>query len=194
MIVSPPRGTEYKGNLELLQNPLTAIFCSNRCPGNVILRTYDIARELRDAGIATIGGFQSYMEKDALWMLLRRGKQPVVICPARGIQTMRIPADWRVPLDDGRLLLLSPFASIQRRPTIKIAELRNDLVIDLATRVFILHANPGGMVEQIAHKTISAGKPLFTIDSPYNTHLIEMGATAVNVDNCATLFSPLTST
>ena len=107
---------------------------------------------------------------------------------------MRIPADWRDPIDEGRLLLLSPFASIQRRPTAKIAELRNDLVIDLATCVFILHANPGGMVEQIAHKTVSAGKPLFTIDSPYNAHLIEMGATAVNVDNCATLFSSAIST
>ena len=27
----------------LLDEPLTALFCSNRCPGDLILKTYDIA-------------------------------------------------------------------------------------------------------------------------------------------------------
>ena len=76
-----PAGT-YKGNLDMLEERLTALFCSVRCPGDLILKTYDLARLLRDAGTPVIAGFQSPMEKDCLEILLR-GRQPVVICPAR---------------------------------------------------------------------------------------------------------------
>ena len=121
-----------KGNLRLLEEPLTALFCSARCPGDLILLTYDLARYLRDAGVPVIGGFQTPMEKECLRLLLR-GTQPVVICPARSIENMRIPADWRPALEEGRLLVLSPFPPHQRRPTAKAAEQRNDLVADLAS-------------------------------------------------------------
>ena len=55
-----------KGNLDLLEEPLTALFCSQRCPGDLILKTYDIVRAMRDAGIPVIGGFQTPMEKECL--------------------------------------------------------------------------------------------------------------------------------
>ena len=45
------------GNLNLLDEPLTALLCSNRCPGDLILKTYDLARAMRDAGVPAIGGF-----------------------------------------------------------------------------------------------------------------------------------------
>ena len=118
--VALPPETAYLGNLRLLDEPLTALFCSNRCPGDLILKTYDIARAMRDAGVPVIGGFQTPMEKECLRLLLR-GEQPVVVCPSRGINNMRIPRDWRPALDDGRLLVLSPFPATARRPT---AELR----------------------------------------------------------------------
>lgn len=38
------------GNLDLLNLPKTALFCSARCPGSAILRTYDQAAQWRDAG------------------------------------------------------------------------------------------------------------------------------------------------
>ena len=97
-----------KGNLSLLDEPLTALFCSQRCPGDLILKTYDLARAMRDAGVPVIGGFQTPMERECLRLLLR-GRQPVVVCPARGIDNMRVPRDWRAAIDDGRLLVLSPF-------------------------------------------------------------------------------------
>ena len=90
-----------KGNVRLLEEPLTALFCSQRCPGDLILKTYDLARAMRDAGVSVIGGFQTPMEKECLRLLLR-GSQPVVVCPARGIDNMRVPRDWRTALDDNR--------------------------------------------------------------------------------------------
>ena len=82
---------------------------------------------MRDAGIPVVGGFQTPLEKECLRLLLR-GEQPVVVCPARSIENMRIPGDWRRPLSQDRLLILSPFPPSCKRPTAKLAAQRNDLV------------------------------------------------------------------
>ena len=79
-----------RGNLQLLEESLTAFFCSVPCPGDLILKAYDLARTMRDAGVPVIGGFQTPMVKECLRLLLR-GSQPVVICPARGIDNMQVP-------------------------------------------------------------------------------------------------------
>ena len=86
------------------------------------------------------------------------------------------PRDWRPALDEGRLLVLSPFPATARRPTAELAAQRNDLVADLAQRVFIAHAAPGSKTEAFASKLAESGKPLLTLDSPANTNLVEMGA------------------
>ena len=44
------------GNLDLLRSQPLAFFCSIKCPGDVILRTYDLIRA-GDAGVAMIGAF-----------------------------------------------------------------------------------------------------------------------------------------
>ena len=173
-----PSETAYYGNISLLEKPMTALFCSNRCPGDIILKTYDIARAMRDAGVPVIGGFQTPMEKECLRLLLR-GSQPVVVCPARGIQNMRIPREWRPALDASNLLILSPFLPSQRRPTAKFAARRNQLVADIATRVFIAHAAPDGNTEALARRIAASGKPILTIDSPANANLLAMGAEAI---------------
>ena len=167
-----------KGNLSLLDEPLTALFCSNRCPGDLILKTYDLARAMRDAGVPIIGGFQTPMERECLRLLLR-GEQPVVVCPSRGIDNMRIPRDWRPVLDGGRLLVLSPFPATARRPTAELAAQRNDLVASLASRVFIAHAAPGSKTEAFAHRLAASGKPLLTLDSLSNANLVEMGSLVI---------------
>ena len=105
------------GNLRLLDETLTALFCSNRCPGDLILKTYDVARAMRDVDVPVVGGFQTPMERECLRLLLR-GKQPIVVCPARGIDDMRIPRGWRRALDEDRLLdeLREADAAISRIP------------------------------------------------------------------------------
>ena len=176
--VSLPPETAHRGNLLLLEEPLTAFFSSQRCPGDLILKTYDLARAIRDAGVPVIGGFQTPMEKECLRLLLR-GSQPVVVCPARGIDNMRVPRDWRAALEEDRLLILSPFPSTRRRPTAELAAQRNDLVADLAHQVFIAHAASGSKTEAFARKLAASGKPLLTLDRLANGNLVEMGALVV---------------
>ena len=89
---------------------------------------------------------------------------------------MHIPRAWRPALDEGRLLILSPFPETVRRPTAKIAAERNELVASLADRVFIAHAAVGGRTEALARRVASTGEPLLTLDSPANANLFALGA------------------
>jgi hypothetical protein len=95
-----PHSISVLGDLTILRRCTLAWFCSVKCPGDLILKTYDLARALREAQIPVIGGFHSPMEKECLKLLLR-GNQPVIICPARSIWS-RLPGEWKLPLDQGR--------------------------------------------------------------------------------------------
>jgi predicted Rossmann fold nucleotide-binding protein DprA/Smf involved in DNA uptake len=139
------------GNLDLLNLPKTALFCSVRCPGNAILAAYDKAAFWRDAGRCVISGFHSPIEKECLRILLR-GAQPIIICPARCLENMRVPGDWKAPLAAGRLLILSPFIPSQRRATADLAVLRNKFVAALADEAWFAHITPGGKAERLAQR------------------------------------------
>jgi len=151
-----------------LQSKKLALFCSRKCPGNLILKAYDLARSLRDAGTTVISGFHTPVEKECLRILLR-GTQPIIICPARSIEGMRIPAAWKQPLDQGRLLLLSPFEKKHRRMTAALAEQRNDFVVAVTDEVIFIHASSGSKTESFAHGLLDKGIPILTLNSPYNT-------------------------
>lgn len=172
------RAVAALGSVAIMRSPLLAFFCSIRCPGDLILETYDLARALRDAGVPVVSGFHTPMEKECLDLLLR-GQQPVVMCPARSIEGMRLPSTLKTAIQSGRLLLLSPFGEKDRRPTAKLAEERNRFVAALATEVFVAYANEGGKTEQLCRDLIAAGKPVLTFDSPANGRLIEIGCTPV---------------
>ena len=138
------------GNLDLLAQPKTALFCSTRCPGQAILRAYDQAAKWRDEGRCIISGFHSPVEKECLRILLR-GSQPIIICPARALPK-RVPVEWREPLANGRLLILSCFTPEESRPTTELATRRNELVAALANEVWFAHITSGGQMERLVKK------------------------------------------
>jgi predicted Rossmann fold nucleotide-binding protein DprA/Smf involved in DNA uptake len=175
------------GNLGILRGKVLALFCSVKCPGNLILQTYDAACALRDAGVTVVGGFHSPMEGECL-MLLLRGTQPVVVCPARGIEGMRLPGDWKKPMADGRLLVLSPFGEKDRRVTADLARRRNEFVAALADDLLVAHAERGSATEQLVRRALRWGKRVLTLDSPENLGLIASGAQAVGPESVTSAF------
>ena len=170
------------GDLALLDDVLTGFFCSVRCPGDVILKTYDLAKALRGAEITLIGGFQSPMEKEFLDVLLW-GRVRVVIFPARGLVNMRVPKTWRAPLTDGRLLILSFFDENIRRPTAAIVAERNTCVAAVCDRILVAHAQKNGKTEALCKQALTSRKPVLTLDSPHNAHLIALGASSFSADS-----------
>ena len=145
------------GNRALLDAPLLGLFCSRQCTGEAIVCLYDLARALRDAGVSVVSGFHSPMEQECLNLLLR-GTQPIVVCPARSLERPRLPRAWRTSIEQGRLLVLSPFPPDATRTTQKLTEARNLLVSELATTLFIAHAAPGSHTETIRHTLEASGK------------------------------------
>ena len=175
-----------KGHLNILGKTLIDFFCSVRCPGDAILKTYDLARMLRETNATIVGGFQSPMEKECLDLLLR-GLASVVVCPARGLGRMRIPKNWKEPLAEGRLLILSFFDDSIRRPTVNLAVKRNAYIAALADRILIAHAEKSGKTEALCKEALADGKSVFAIDSLDNAHLVELGVVPVKAEDFAPL-------
>src|SRR3989442_15719656 len=151
------------GNLDLLALPKTALFCSARCPGNVILTAYDQAARWRDSGRCVISGFHSPVEKECLQILLR-GSQPIIICTARALPQL-LPPEWKKPLAAGRLLILSAFAATAKRVTAELATRGNEFVAALADEVFIAHAAVGGHLETLTRRLRAWGISLLAPSS-----------------------------
>ncbi len=179
-----PRRIAALGSLDILQRRTLALFCSTKCPGGAILQTHDLAQALRQAGITVVGGFHSPVERECLTILLR-GTQPIVICPARSIEGMRIPTALRLPLQEGRLLLLSPFPETARRATLTTAAYRNRLVAALAGAVFVAHAEPSGKTEELCKDVVSWGRTLYTLTS--SEKLLALGAKPLSLEQVANL-------
>lgn len=177
-----PETVWARGNITLLpgQNTalhgdLWALFCSSKCPGEIILKAHDLAQEFRKAGIPTIGGYHSPVEQECLRVLLR-GSQPILVCPARSIENMRLKSAWKDALSEERLLLLSIFGEHRRRPTTVLANRRNAFVAALADKICIAHAAADSKILEFAQMIVSWGKPVFTFDTPANDTLFQRGA------------------
>lgn len=176
-----PRALSAIGNPEILKLKKLAFFCSVKCPGHLIIETYNLAQQLKEARVTVIGGFHSPIERECLTILLR-GKQPIIVCPARSIKEMRIRAEYKGPLMEGRLLLLSPFRENQRRNTAETAFNRNRFVAALADTVFVAHAALNSKTERFCRDVVEWQKALFTLESDANLNLINLGAKPVLLD------------
>jgi predicted Rossmann fold nucleotide-binding protein DprA/Smf involved in DNA uptake len=186
-------GTQFSrfwiiGDVKILNNPLLGLLCSIRCPGRVIVQTYDLARALRDAEVPVIGGFHSPMEKECLDFLLR-GKQSVIVCPARSITNMRMPLAWRKACGEGRLLILSPFAPKHGRISAPLAGKRNRFVSLLADQFFVPYAAPGSKTEHLCQDLLQAGKKIYTFESEKERDIVKAGAVPIAIDRFVTRYA-----
>ncbi|MDO8586820.1 MAG: DNA-binding protein [Armatimonadota bacterium] len=172
------------GNSALLERAKVALLCSVKCPGSAILRTYDLMRDVRNEKVIVISGFHSPMEQECLTILLR-GTCGIILCPARGLPA-RIRTEFRKPIDDGRMLVLSAFDDKLRRATIQSSAVRNRFVAQLADAVFVPYASPGGSTETLCAEIVRSGKLLYTFAGEYNGNLIGIGAVPLEHDSALT--------
>jgi predicted Rossmann fold nucleotide-binding protein DprA/Smf involved in DNA uptake len=173
-------GCDSLGDEALLGRTKLALICSQKCPGDVILKTYDFARLVRGSGLAIVSGFHSPIEKDCLPILLR-GPDPVVIVQAHRRSTSRLPMEWQKGIEAKRLLLVSPFGGRAKRVTTELAAERNRFVAAISDEVLIPFAAPGSKTELLALGLLASGKPVYTFsDRP--GPLLDAGARVVTSD------------
>ena len=162
------------GQNTTLNGDLWAFFCSSKCPGEIILKAHDLAQKFKEIGVPTIGGYHSPVEQECLRVLLR-GSQPILLCPARSIENMRLKSAWKDALTEKRLLILSIFGEHHRRSTAALANQRNAFVAALADKICIAHAAEDSKILEFAQMVVSWGKPIFTFETPANKALFQLG-------------------
>ena len=126
------------GNLALADFPATAFLCSTQCPAEKVVEAFDWARRQCDKCGAVISGFHTPVEKDVLAILARRGAN-IIWVPGRDLP-QSIDTIFKTPMDEGRLLILSPFSfgKPSRSSKASCSE-RNRFVLARAAEHFIPH-------------------------------------------------------
>ncbi|MDX9890777.1 MAG: hypothetical protein RBT13_08115 [Bacteroidales bacterium] len=142
---------EFLGNEQLLKLQKTAFLCSRSITASAVLKCYDWAIAQREAGNCVISGFHSQLEKDVLHYLLK-GKQPIIIALARGLKK-KIEPELIKPLEQGRILIISPFDKTVKRASEQTAEIRNKMMIELADNITIGYASKEGKLEKLLQST-----------------------------------------
>ncbi len=178
------------GDPAILDRPKIALFCSVKCPGKLILETYDLAKRFRNEGVLVISPFHSPMEQECLRILLR-SPHPVIWALARGVyrQIPSKPVDCRTAVAEGRLVMATTFPDTVRHITAETATTRNRLVVDMADAVVVAHAAPGSKMEALCREVLAASKPLYTFDQPANAGILAIGAKRIEDMNLAAWFN-----
>lgn len=130
------------GARELLDLELTAFFASRQCPGAAIRAAMDWALQQARTKRPVISGFHSPLEQSVLKVLMAAGS-PAVVVLARPVRGAKLPPEWTEPLEKGWMAVVSTVATTGRL-TQPLANERNALVAQLAQKIAVAHASPGG--------------------------------------------------
>ena len=143
---------DYLGNKELLTMQKTAFLASGTIAPDVVLRCYDWATDKHEGCV--VSGFSSKLEQDVLHFLLK-SKTPVIMVLARRMYR-EIPEELKVPLEQGRLLIISTSTAIRQSRATALA--RNRYICDLADRIMMVGVKESsslyGLQEAFSNKLI----------------------------------------
>lgn len=138
---------DFLGDKKILSQHKTGFLCSRQIPASAVLKCYDWAIEQREKGNCIIGGFHSALEKD-VFMCLLRGSQPVIMVLARGMKKQFEPI-LSEHINNGRLLVITPFPKEVIRVTGGTAFKRNQLILSIADEIVVGFSSHGGSLEQL---------------------------------------------
>lgn len=122
------------GNKELLKREKVGFLCSRNISSGCVFRCYDWALEMKNSGKVVVSGFHSKIEKD-VFRILARGTQPIIVVLARRHYTQQyFPEEFKQPLADGRLLIVST-DSTARFNTVATAAVRNRYICQISEQM-----------------------------------------------------------
>lgn len=137
----------YYGHLAILDNYKVGFLSSQKCPAEVILKSYDWARQQRQKGNCIVCSNHSQIEKDVFEILIK-GRQPLILVLARGMKTRWEPAIQNA-VEEKRLLIVTSFEPGTRRITRETARKRNQKIIELSDRIIVGYVTEGGQLDDL---------------------------------------------
>lgn len=144
------------GAKELLTLELTAFLASRQCPGTAIRAAIDWAVKQASARRAVVSGFHSPLEQSVLEILMTAGS-PAVVVLARPVAAAKLPPEWKAPLVNGHMAVVSGVGTASRL-TQQLAAQRNDLVVQLAQSIAVAHTSPDGSLALLVERWSKGGR------------------------------------
>jgi len=138
---------EHKGNIKILEFYKTAFLCSQKCPAEIVLKSYDWAKEQRKKGNCIVCGNHSQIEQDVFEILLK-GKQPLILVLPRNLKNRWNPEIVK-SINEKRLLVISPFNEQHNRITRENAIVKNSTIISLADEIVVAYKTKNGQLEKL---------------------------------------------
>jgi c-di-GMP-binding flagellar brake protein YcgR len=136
-----------KGELGILKLQKTAFLCSQKCPAEIVLKSFDWAKEQREKENCIICGNHSQIEKDVFEILLK-GKQPLILALARGMK-IRWEPEIEKAVNENRLLVISPFEQEIKRVARETAKIRNKKIIEISDKIIVGYKSKNGQLEKL---------------------------------------------
>ena len=88
-----------------------------------------------------------------------KGKQPIILVLARGIKK-RWPVEIKKAIEEERILVISPFDKDVKYITQETANLRNEIMTEIADEIFLAYYTQNGnlhnLIERLKNKKISS--------------------------------------
>ena len=140
------------GNKDILKLHKTAFLCSRKCPADIVLKSYDWAKQQRQLGNCVICGNHSQIEKDVFAILLK-GEQPLILVLARGMKT-RCEPEIEKAVNSNRLLVISPFEEKIGRVTRETAQKRNERILKSSDRLLIGYKTENGQLDKLLKEKV----------------------------------------
>lgn len=172
MLTDPP---SRRDNAALLMCQPLGFFCSQSCPGNLILRTQDWAYASGHNDASVISGYHTPVEHNVLRILFRGGT-PIIQVLACAFTAAQLLAALRNAERERRPLIVSQFATSVPQTSARPAEQRNQYVLIRAATVLFAHASLGGKIAGLGAEAIFRNQAVETVKSPSNTHHVALGA------------------
>ncbi|MBF0182508.1 MAG: DNA-processing protein DprA [Magnetococcales bacterium] len=172
------------GNLELLRLPMVGVAGAREASGTGIGVTTEYVGHLAARGINIVSGHAAGVDLAAHRAALDAGGVTTVV-PAEGLQGFKLRADLRPALEEGRLLILSPFPpEAGWKPWRAIR--RNRFIVGLSHAVLVIESGNAGGTFQSAQAARELKRPLFVIfyggtiaSAVGNRYFLEQGARPV---------------
>lgn len=140
----------YFGNKNIIKNQKTAFLCSRKCPSDIVIKSLDWAKNKKNKGDCIISGFHSRIEKD-VFNILMKGKQPIILVLARGMK-VHWPVEIKKTIEEERLLIISPFDENVKYITQETANIRNEIMTEIADEIFLAYYTRNGNLHKLVKK------------------------------------------
>ena len=138
---------KHMGNMDLLRCDKIAFLSSSQV-GATAKEKIDFWLDSIDTNdTCIISGFQSEMEKHVLDYLLDSNAKIIMVLAKKMFNYC--PIKYKKAIEQGRMLIISPYKDVENFNTKEAAKQRNLYVLNHATEMVVGSVSPGGMLESL---------------------------------------------